>query len=316
MKKKNNPTPHDATFRQFLTQPDVARDFMQLHLPAELRAICDLTTLKLESGSFVEDDLRQFYSDVLYSLKTSAGDGYIHVLIEHQSTPDKHMAFRLIRYAVAAMQRHLEAGHKKLPLVIPVLFYTGKRSPYPYSTRWLDAFDDPARAERLYGGAFPLVDVTVIPDDEIMIHRSMAALTLLQKHIHQRDIATLTDRLATLLMANTLSSPQIVALIHYLLQAGESADYEAFVRELARRVPQHGDALMTIAQQLEQKGLEKGIQLGEERGIERGIQLGEQRGKLEVARTMLQNGLDRDTVMKMTGLSADDLEPLTPGLRS
>jgi len=311
MKKKNTPTPHDATFRQFLTQPNVARDFMQLHLPAELRAICDLSTLKLESGSFVEDDLRQYFSDVLYSLKTTAGDGYIHVLIEHQSTPDRHMAFRLIRYAVAAMQRHLEAGHKKLPLVIPVLFYTGKRSPYPYSTRWLDEFNDPAQAERLYGGAFPLVDVTVIPDDEIMTHRSMAALTLLQKHIHQRDIATLTDRLATLLMADYLSSPQVTALIHYLLQAGESADYEAFVRELAQRVPQHGDALMTIAQQLEQKGLEKGIQLGEQRGIEKGLQPGEERGiekgKLEVARTMLQNGLDHDTVMKMTGLSADDL---------
>ncbi|ECC7613570.1 Rpn family recombination-promoting nuclease/putative transposase, partial [Salmonella enterica] len=126
-KKPGTPTPHDATFRQFLTQPDIARDFMELHLPAELRDICDLSTLKLESGSFVEDDLRQYFSDVLYSLKTTAGDGYIHVLVEHQSTPDKHMAFRLIRYAVAAMQRHLEAGHKKLPLVIPVLFYTGKR---------------------------------------------------------------------------------------------------------------------------------------------------------------------------------------------
>lgn len=119
MKKKNStPTPHDATFRQFLTQPDIARDFMEIHLPAELRAVCDLSTLKLESGSFVEDDLRQYFSDVLYSLKTTAGDGYIHVLVEHQSTPDKHMAFRLIRYSVAAMQRHLEAGHKKLPLVI------------------------------------------------------------------------------------------------------------------------------------------------------------------------------------------------------
>lgn len=318
MKKKSNPTPHDAAFRQFLTQPEVAQDFMQLHLPAELRAICDLSTLKLESGSFVEEDLRQYFSDVLYSLKTTAGDGYIHVLIEHQSTPDRHMAFRLIRYAVAAMQRHLEAGHKKLPLVIPVLFYTGKRSPYPWSTRWLDEFDDPTLAESLYGGAFPLVDITVIPDDEIMTHRSMAALTLLQKHIHQRDIATLTDRLVILLMAETLSSPLVTSLIHYLLQAGESADYEAFVRELARRVPQHGDALMTIAQQLEQQGIEKGIQLGEERGIEKGIekglQLGEQRGiekgKLEVARTMLQNGLDRDTVMKMTGLSADDLEQI------
>ncbi|MCJ7924865.1 MAG: Rpn family recombination-promoting nuclease/putative transposase [Pantoea vagans] len=305
-KKNSTPTPHDATFRQFLSQPDIARDFMELHLPAELRAICDLSTLKLESGSFVEDDLRQYFSDILYSLKTSNGDGYIHVLVEHQSTPDRHMAFRLMRYAVAAMHRHLEAGHKQLPLVIPVLFYTGKRSPYPYSTRWLDEFEDPSLAENLYGSTFPLVDVTVIPDEEIMGHRSMAALTLLQKHIHQRDIATLTDRLATLLMADYLSSPQVTALIHYLLQAGESADSEAFVRELAQRVPQHGDALMTIAQQLEQKGIEKGIQLGEQRGIEKG----RNEGKVEVARTMLQNGIDRNTVMKMTGLSEDELSQI------
>lgn len=55
---------------------------MELHLPAELRGICDLSTLKLESGSFVEDDLRQYLSDVLYSLKTTAGDdGYVQVLI-------------------------------------------------------------------------------------------------------------------------------------------------------------------------------------------------------------------------------------------
>jgi hypothetical protein len=44
-KKTTTPTPHDATFRQFLTQPDIARDFMELHLPAELQAICDLSTL-------------------------------------------------------------------------------------------------------------------------------------------------------------------------------------------------------------------------------------------------------------------------------
>lgn len=307
MKKKNNtPTPHDAAFRQFLAQPNVARDFMELHLPENLLAVCDLSTLKLESGSFVEDDLRQYFSDVLYSLKTSAGDGYIHVLVEHQSSPDKHMAFRLIRYAIAAMQRHLEAGHKKLPLVIPVLFYVGKRSPYPYSTRWLDEFDNPELAGELYSSAFPLVDVTVIPDDDIMDHRSMAALTLLQKHIHQRDIATLTDRLATLLMADYLSSPQVMVLIQYLLQAGESADSEAFVRELAQRVPQHGDALMTIAQQLEQKGIEKGIQLGEQKGIEKG----RNETKLEIARAMLENGLDRNSVMQMTGLTADELKQI------
>ena len=119
------------------------------------------------------------------------------------------MAFRLMRYAVATMQRHLDSGHKRLPLVIPVLFYSGKRSPYPYTTRWLDEFDDPALAKTLYCGEFPLVDVTVIPDDEIMGHRSMAALTLLQKHIHRRDVSELLDKLTLLLLTETLTREQV-----------------------------------------------------------------------------------------------------------
>jgi len=212
------------------------------------------------------------------------------------------MAFRLLRYAVAAMQRHLEAGHKKLPLVIPVLFYTGRRSPYPYAMNWLQEFDDPALATKLYASNFPLVDVTVIPDEEIMNHRSMAALTLLQKHIHQRDLAELTERLATLLMENWLASPQVISLIHYILQAGESSGAEAFVRDLAQRVPQHGDELVTIAQQLEQKGIKK--------GIEQGRSEGEREAAFKIARNMLERGLDEIAVMEMTGLSKDDMQSL------
>ncbi|STT72484.1 putative transposase [Klebsiella pneumoniae] len=109
----------------------------------------------------------------------------------------------------------------------------------------------------------------------------------------------MVDRLAPILLAGYLSSSQVISLVHYIVQAGETSDAEAFVRELAQRVPQHGDALMTIAQQLEQKGIQKGIQLGRQEG--------RNEGKLEVARTMLQNGIDRNTVMKMTGLTEDDL---------
>lgn len=221
--------------------------------------------------------------------------------------PDKHMAFRLMRYAVAAMQRHLEAGHKRLPLVIPVLFYTGRRTPYPYSTRWLDEFDAPALADRLYSRSFPLVDFTVIPDDEIMQHRSMAALTLLQKHIRQRDLAEMMDRLVTILQAGYHSSSQVITLVHNIVQAGETADAKAFVRELAQRVPQHENALMTIAQQLEQIGLEKGI----EQGIEQGRTEGSRGASLRIAHTMLKSGMDRNTVMQMTGLNEDDLAQIS-----
>ncbi|MCK7068969.1 Rpn family recombination-promoting nuclease/putative transposase [Enterobacter bugandensis] len=303
MKKKNNtPTPHDAAFRQFLANPDVARDFMQIHLPAKLQALCDLSSLKLESGTFVEDDLRQYASDILWSMKTTSGDdGYIHLLLEHQSSADKNMAFRQLRYAVAAMQRHLDAGHKKLPLVIPVLFYHGNRSPYPFSTNWLDCFSNPVQAEKVYTTSFPLVDVTVIDDDEIMNHRRMAALTLLMKHIRHRDMMELLDRLPRV-MVEWISPEQVRVLINYMVNAGEAPAPE-FMRALAERLPQHEDELMTIAQQLEQKGMEKGIQLGRQEGRDEG----KLEGKLEVARSLLKMGMSHESVLEATGLTADEL---------
>ncbi len=110
-------TPHDAVFKQFLMHAETARDFLEIHLPVELRELCDLNTLHLESGSFIEESLKGHSTDVLYSVQMQGNPGYLHVVIEHQSKPDKKMAFRMMRYSIAAMHRHLEADHDKLPLV-------------------------------------------------------------------------------------------------------------------------------------------------------------------------------------------------------
>ena len=119
----------------------------------------------------------------------------------------------------------------------------------------------------------------------------MAALTLLQKHIHRRNLAELTDRLVTLLCSEYMTGQQLASLINYAIQVGDTPDAEGFVHQLARRVPQHEDALMTIAQQLEQKGVEKGIQLG----------------KLEMARALVQQGMDLNTVARTSGFTPDEL---------
>ncbi|CAI2439279.1 Putative transposase, YhgA-like [Serratia fonticola] len=299
---KTTPTLHDAVFKQFLTHPDTARDFLELHLPPALLQFCDLNTLKLESGSFIESGLRAYYSDVLYSLHTEQGDGYVYVLLEHQSSPDKHMAFRLVRYAIAAMHRHLEAGHDQLPLVIPMLFYHGQVTPYPYTMSWLEEFSEPELARQLYAGHFPLVDVTVIPDDDIMQHRRMAILELLQKHVRLRDLAELKEQLVTLLLAGYTTKEQLISLINYMLQVGSTTEPGVLIHELARRAPQHEEELMTIAEYLKQQGIEIGIEIGIEKGRE---------AVLKIASSMLADGFDRAQVMKLTGLSADDLAKIS-----
>lgn len=145
-----------------------------------------------------------------------------------------------------------------------------------------------------------------------MKHRRMALLELMLKHAQTRDLA---EHLVTLLIAGYTIDEQLVTLMNWILQTGDTASPEALLQELARRSPQHEEILMTIAQRLEQKAREEGrqegrmegIQLGEQRGIEKG----EREATLKIARTMLQSGIDRNTVMAMTGLAEEDLQRIT-----
>ena len=311
MAKSTTPTPHDAVFKKIMSYPEMARDFLDIHLPVALREICDMQTLKLESTSFIEQDLRAYYSDVLWSLKTREGQGYIYCVIEHQSTAVQHMAFRLMRYATAAMQHHLDAGHKTLPLVIPMLFYHGQQSPYPWSLNWLDEFDNPQLARQLYSEAFPLVDITVIPDDEIAQHQGIALLELMQKHIRDRDLMGLVDRLVSLLVTSTANDSQLQTLFNYLLRYGDASHVSGFIHEVAERSPHNKEWLMTIAERLKQEGHHNGLQQGIEQGIQQGLAQGVRKGTqeeaLRIARMMLENGIDRDLIRLITGLLPDDV---------
>ena len=311
MKKSSTSTPHDALFKTFLKYPETARDFIEIHLPSRLRTLCDLTTLELKPASFIEENLRAYYSDVLWSMKTSEGDGYIYVVIEHQSSPDIHMAFRLMRYAIAAMQSHLDAGHDTLPLVVPMLFYHGIDTPYPFSLCWLDEFDNPALAHQLYLSAFPLVDITVVPDDDIMQHRRVALLELMQKHIRRRDLMGLADKVASLLTTGTTNDSQLKALFNYLLiQHGHKPRFSRFMRKLTQQVPGYKESTMNIVEKIRRAGQRKGLREGMQRGLEKGLAEGRREEALRIAGSMLEDGLPWELIVRITGLSEDDVKSL------
>lgn len=131
MSKKQSSTPHDALFKLFLRQPDTARDFLAFHLPAPIHALCDMKTLKLESSSFIDDDLRESYSDVLWSVKTEQGPGYIYCLIEHQSTSNKLIAFRMMRTLLPQCKITLMLDTKRCRWWCHCCFTTVLKAPIP-----------------------------------------------------------------------------------------------------------------------------------------------------------------------------------------
>ncbi|HGJ5883169.1 Rpn family recombination-promoting nuclease/putative transposase [Arsenophonus sp.] len=289
MSKKFTPMPHDAVFRRFLSEKETAKDFFDIWLPHEIKSLCDFDSLKVESGSFIDSEMKNYQSDILYSVSTSKGSGYIYVLIEHQSNPDK-----------------FESGHKELPLVFLILFYCGEQSPHPYSTNWLDCFHDGKLAERIYTQQFKLADFTMLDDGDIMQHKRMAQLTLIQKHIRRRDMTELLDSIVKLLSYNYYTDNQVITMFNYLIQEGNAKKPMEFITEIARQSEKHEGALMTIAQGIREEGIKQGMQQGKLEGR----QEGKFEAQLEIAKQMLITGMDRQSVMKFTGLTDAEMSNL------
>ncbi len=58
------------------------------------------------------------------------------------------------------------------------------------------------------------------------------------------------------------------------------------------------------------EGKEEGLAEGMEKGLAEGMERGMTQRSLEIARKMLANGMDTATVMKITGLSAEEIQLL------
>jgi hypothetical protein len=94
-----------------------------------VRIHLDLATLVVRPGSFVDEELQQVHSDLLYAVRTTAGgEGLVYVVFEHQSSFDATMPFRLLRYMVRVWERWLRdhPKAKALPIVLPVLLHHGE----------------------------------------------------------------------------------------------------------------------------------------------------------------------------------------------
>ncbi|WP_433587102.1 Rpn family recombination-promoting nuclease/putative transposase [Providencia alcalifaciens] len=299
--------PHDAAFKGFMTKQSNARDFFELHLPEQIKRLCDFDTLTLINSAFIDSKLRTRFSDVLYSVQTKMRDSYIYLLVEHQSTPDKLMGWRLMHYAFMAMNQHLQQGHKTLPLVVPILFYHGETSPYPYEEVWTQCLPHAEIAHALYSSPFPLVDITVVEDTEIVSHRKIAVMELAMKHKKLRnDHQKVTEHFVQILNSHYNDKNDVITILNYLFIIMDSPYYTSIVETLIDQAENHRGAIMNIAQRLKNEGKIEGKIEGRVEGKEEGREETLQ----QIALKSLQLGFSADVISEITGLSISEIQAL------
>ncbi|SHH24519.1 conserved hypothetical protein (putative transposase or invertase), partial [Thermosyntropha lipolytica DSM 11003] len=92
---------HDRFFKKYLENPRIAGSFLSYILPEGIKKIADLSNLTSNKTGFIDEELKEAYSDLLFKTRLKSGeDLYIYFLIEHKSYFYEHTALQLLKYMV------------------------------------------------------------------------------------------------------------------------------------------------------------------------------------------------------------------------
>ncbi len=281
-----------------------------LILASELAEHLDFTQTRIENRSFVDDTLRDLVSDMVFTVPfrdaTLGEDLTVYILIEHQSTVDHLMGYRLLSYMCQIWHGQLEEQkNAKVPVrewrlrpILPIVFYTGKqRWQLPIS---LSAAMDIPNLMTSFVPTFETLFLGV-KDEDIdkfteVDHPFGWLMTVLQQE--KADETSMREALAAALThLETLASenPELhnhaILYLNYLVFFRRPKEEQAQLRQLIQTHTHDKEVeniIMTGAEALIQQGIEKGEIRGEIRGEKRG----EKRGAIQAKREFLLKLLD------------------------
>lgn len=234
--KKNIHKAHERAFKSAMQDLRVAQGFFHHYLPVTVCKCIDLSTLQLHRETFIDAELKELVSDMLYSAEFKHKGNYkerafLYLCVEHQRKAEILMPWRMVKYTVRVIDQYLlERGGTTLPLVVPIVVYNGDDA-YPYSVSVFDLFGaNKELAKSVVFDKFQLVDLTQIPDEAIRQHQWSGLMETLLKHIDARNIMVYLEGISELVerLVGLRADEYILSMLKYVIEKSEIADRQSF----------------------------------------------------------------------------------------
>ena len=251
----------------------------------------------------------KFYNDIAMLV-----DGKIVVLVEHQSTINENMPFRMLEYIARIYEKITDPKKKfgktlvKLPMPEFYVFYNGKEDfPSESEMKLSDAFMN--LDDNLFGNCdlkntienqnFPLeISVKVI---NINVDKENPVLTRCEA---LKEYSEFMEQVR-FNVENKIPEALTVAIKQSIKQGFLSEYLSRKSTEVENMLLTEYDYDTDIAVQ-RQEAYEDGM----EQGISQGFSQGSQQKAIETAKNMLKDNLDIQTILKYTGLSIEEIKSL------
>ncbi|MCP4131261.1 MAG: Rpn family recombination-promoting nuclease/putative transposase [bacterium] len=262
--------PHDTFIKKALSDFENALDFFRSVVPEEIKKNLHLSTLKLDGNSYVDEKLKECFSDIVFTCMYK-GKILIRIslLIEHKSYYVSYPRIQVLKYMVGIWEHDIAAKGEKLKPVIPIVIYHGTEK---WNNRPLwEYFEGIDNNLKRFVPDFDqvLVDLSDYSDEEIknrLFQRaSLKTAFLLMKNIF--DTEKLEKNLVDYLEICRLYFKEekglkfLESIILYLYYTGnfEPKDIEDKIKQVSYM---GGKKAMSTAERLIERGKVEGIEKG------------------------------------------------------
>ncbi len=305
-KKEKIKSPHDVYFKKNWADLQFVHSFLDSYLSFDIRKNIKMDTLEICKDSFVSEDMKEFYSDMLYKVQLEENEMFIYLLFEHKSYPDRMIFIQLYRYILSVLETYLQnhkgvEDAKNLPLVLPLVLYHGKEK-WNMPTQFADCFQSVSEEMKAFvpNFCYTLFDLSTFSDADIKGSIKNQIVLLVLKHIFRNDLLAVLPKISDLLRKLNEQETGLQALetlFKYLTNTEQlaSVGFDEIQAALTTNLSQEQkEGIMTIAEQLRQEGWQSG--LGE--------------GLRQAAFQFKALGTSIEIIQKATGLSKEEIEKL------
>ena len=269
--KSNNITnsEHDKLFKKILENREQTAKFLDMVLGSGK----DITAKNLElyNKEFITDKFEKNETDIVYKVTNIN----VYIIIEHQSTEDRTMPYRVRRYKTALMEsvinkKEMKKANYKLPRIIAIVLYTGKQE---WKNKKLEDMQEPLEWYKEDYDEFILVDVNSFKKEKI------------------------------------LEGNLIITKV-MLLEREENIEY-TFINEKYKAIRKYIETMINkiFDEEGDDETMSHVTQLFDE-AFDKAERRGKKRGKQEVAKAMKENKLSYKIISQCTGLKLEEIEAL------
>lgn len=295
MVKKHNS--HDSGYKKLFSNHEFIRQLLTGFVNEEWVNYIEFNTLERLDKSFVSDEFSERESDLIYKVKFKNKDIYIFILLEFQSTVDRFMALRMLRY-ITELYQDLLKNHKlkTLPAVFPLMLYNGEKkwtAPEELNILIKSSIPDKYIPHFKY---FKIAENEFSKDFLKKMKNSVAALFFTENCSNEelnKEIETVVRLL------KTEKSAEITLFINWFKHMFE--DKKELVEEVKGLV-EVKSMLRTSIKKLKEDAIKDGLQ--------KGILKGEHQKAIQTAKALLKEKMTLEKISEITGISVKEIKKL------